>query len=49
MATNGAFVNGIAVFPKVTYAFSEDLYLRAGVLVADTPLAQVARAALAGD
>ncbi len=34
VATNGAFSNGIALFPKVTYAFSEDLYLRAGVLVA---------------
>jgi hypothetical protein len=34
VATNGAFVNGIAVFPKVTFAVSEDLYLRTGVLVA---------------
>ena len=34
VATNGSFANAIAVLPKITYWFTENLYLRGGVLAA---------------
>ncbi len=34
VATNGAFHNAIAVLPKVTYRFTDNLYVRTGVLAA---------------
>lgn len=34
VATNGSFANAIAVLPKVTYWFTDNLYVRTGVLAA---------------